>query len=202
MPNQLTPRVLPTISIPFQHSQATSFNTPTQFLVPPSTCTNFPNTQNACLADAPPNMVQSRMVHPINARIDAPNNDKVRVFKYVVSNKTRISTIPWKEILVRASMLLTTTAQPTARAEAGTSYSHIAVRIGRSFIELEMNRAVEMIFPLPSAFPLLLCRVTVDNRVSILRPSEQRDAVPPSQQHTKRERTGIVELGDFLRGVI
>ena len=50
--------------------------------------------------------------------------------------------------LVRASMLLTTTAQPTALAEAGTSYSHIAVKIGNNFIELEINNAVEMIFPI------------------------------------------------------
>jgi hypothetical protein len=47
-------------------------------------------------------------------------------------------------------MLLTTTAQPTARAEAGTSYSHIAVSIGRSFIELEMKSAVEIKLPLSS----------------------------------------------------
>jgi len=45
-------------------------------------------------------------------------------------------------------MLFTTTAQPTALAAAGTSYSHIAVRIGNNFIELEINNAVEMIFPL------------------------------------------------------
>jgi hypothetical protein len=45
-------------------------------------------------------------------------------------------------------MLFTTTAQPTALAEAGTSYSQIAVRIGNSFILLEMNNAVEMMFPL------------------------------------------------------
>ncbi len=47
-----------------------------------------------------------------------------------------------------ASMLFTTTAHPTALAEAGTSYSHIAVNIGNNFIELEMNNAVEMILPL------------------------------------------------------
>jgi hypothetical protein len=51
-------------------------------------------------------------------------------------------------LLVNASILFTTTAQPTALAEAGTSYSHMAVSIGNNFIELEMNRAVEMIFPL------------------------------------------------------
>ena len=50
--------------------------------------------------------------------------------------------------LVRASILLTTTAHPTALAEAGTSYSHIAVNIGSNFIELEINNAVEIIFPL------------------------------------------------------
>lgn len=50
--------------------------------------------------------------------------------------------------LVRASMLLTTTAHPTALAEAGTSYSQIAVKIGNNFIELEINNAVEIIFPL------------------------------------------------------
>ena len=47
-----------------------------------------------------------------------------------------------------ASMLFTTTAHPTALAEAGTSYSHIAVNIGNNFIELEMNNAVEIILPL------------------------------------------------------
>jgi hypothetical protein len=51
--------------------------------------------------------------------------------------------------VVRASMLDTTMAQPTALTEAGTSYSYIAVRIGTSFIELKINNAVEMIFPLP-----------------------------------------------------
>jgi hypothetical protein len=51
-------------------------------------------------------------------------------------------------ILVRASILLTTTAHPTALAEAGTSYSQIAVKIGNNFIELEINNAVEIIFPL------------------------------------------------------
>jgi hypothetical protein len=44
-------------------------------------------------------------------------------------------------------MLLTTTAHPTALAEAGTSYSQIAVKIGNNFIELEINNAVEIIFP-------------------------------------------------------
>jgi hypothetical protein len=100
---------------------------------------------------------------------------------------------------VRASILFTTTAQPTALAEAGTSYSQIAVRIGRSFIELEMNNAVEMMFPLPLALRLLAgWRETVDIRVNILRPIEQRDEVPLSQQHIKRERTNIEESGGFL----
>ncbi len=52
-------------------------------------------------------------------------------------------------LLVGASMLFMTTAQPTALAEAGTSYSHIAVRIGNNFIELEINNVVETIFPFP-----------------------------------------------------
>jgi hypothetical protein len=45
-------------------------------------------------------------------------------------------------------MLFTTTAHPTALAEAGTSYSHIAVNRGNNFMELEMNNAVEILFPL------------------------------------------------------
>jgi hypothetical protein len=97
---------------------------------------------------------------------------------------------------VRASILFTTTAQPTALAEAGTSYSQIAVRIGRSFIELEMNNAVEMIFPLSSA--LEGRRETLDIRVNILHPIEQRDEAPLSQQHIKRERTSIEESEGFL----
>ena len=155
--------MLPTISTPFQHSQATSLKTPTQFNKPPpfwGSWTNFPKTQSACRADAPPNIVQSRIVQPINARIEAPRRDRVSVFAYVVSNKTknRVSRNEGASHgnekgylgrqLLRASMLLTTTAQPTALAEAGTSYSHIAVKMGNNFIELEINNAVEMIFPL------------------------------------------------------
>ena len=82
------------------------------------------------------------------ARTEAPNNDKLRVFQYVVSNNTKELVFIEEERLVNASMLLTTTAHPTALAEAGTSYSHIAVNIGNNFIELEMNNAVEIILPL------------------------------------------------------
>jgi len=49
-------------------------------------------------------------------------------------------------------MLLTTTAQPTALADAGTSYSQIAVKMGSSFIELEINNAVEITLPLQIRF--------------------------------------------------
>lgn len=56
---------------------------------------------------------------------------------------------------MRASMLFTTTAQPTVLVEAGTSYSHIVVSIGNNFTELEINNVVELIFPLAVSPPNL-----------------------------------------------
>lgn len=50
---------------------------------------------------------------------------------------------------MRASTLFSTTAQLTALAEAETPYSHIAVSIDKSFIELEMNNPVKIIIPPP-----------------------------------------------------
>jgi hypothetical protein len=44
---------------------------------------------------------------------------------------------------LRASTLLATTAQPSERAAAGTSYSQMTMRMGKSFVEEETRRAVE-----------------------------------------------------------
>src|SRR5699024_9411806 len=42
--------------------------------------------------------------------------------------------------ILSASTLLATTAQPRERAAAGTSYSHITIRMGKSFVDEETKR--------------------------------------------------------------
>ena len=100
---------------------------------------------------------------------------------------------------MRASMLFTTTAQPTARAEAGTSYSHIAVKIGNNFIELEINNAVDIMFPLPSAhISRGIASRTWYTRVNNVQPIVWKDVTPLSLQHKESKRTSIGESTDSL----
>jgi hypothetical protein len=101
------------------------------------------------------------------------------------------------DILVRASILLTTTAHPTALAEAGTSYSQIAVKIGNNFIELEINNAVEITLP-------LIQSNTTPGRTSYTpitteHPSAPRDVTPLSPRHREQGKTCIVKSMDFRR---
>jgi hypothetical protein len=50
---------------------------------------------------------------------------------------------PQSNKILSASTLFATTAQPSDRAAAGTSYSQMTMRIGNSFVEDETNKAVE-----------------------------------------------------------
>ena len=100
-------------------------------------------------------------------------------------------------------MLFTTTAHPTALADAGTSYSHIAVNIGNNFIELEMNNAVEIIFPLiyQSMTRLKVC-VTFDIPRATSHPIEPTCEDQPFRRHTIQGKRNIARSMGFQPVVV
>jgi len=93
-------------------------------------------------------------------------------------------------------MLLTTTAQPTALADAGTSYSHIAVRIGNNFIELEINNAVEITLPLSIRF--VDRGITCYTREATLHPIGLRNVELQFPLNKEQGKTNTAVSTDFL----
>jgi hypothetical protein len=68
--------------------------------------------------------------------------------RHIAPTAAKIAAVPYPQSrrIFKASTLFATTAHPRLRAAAGTSYSHMTIKIGNSFVEELTRRAVETEF--------------------------------------------------------